>query len=422
MKTYDYIILGAGITGVASGRVLQQKGNENFLILESENEIGGLLRTRTVNGQEFDIGGGHVLHSKYSDVFDWLFSHIPKSNFYEFDTNIGIDLEGNQINFPIELNLWQLPEKIQLEYVHSYLTAASKDIEYQNFEDWVRNYLGDKIADNYMIPYNKKLWCTDISKLNTDWLSKVPKTDIKLILKTIIEKKSNFNEDVVSHSTVLDPKFGVFQTIVDSIVKHVVDHVQLKTKVDILEYKNGEWLVNKKYKAKKIINTIPWPLLKITGLPTFDFDKEFSNLEVLSNVISLWEREPYDHSMHWMYIPDENVEQHREFYIKNIAPHSKEGGVMTDINYKRWLENGKKWKAGTPLDEHINVFSYPLPTNVYKKSIQNIVNFTKQYNLFGLGRWGQWSYFNTDHCIKQVLEFFKNEEEFDFFNKEWFKN
>ena len=32
---------------------------------------------------------------------------------------------------------------------------------------------------------------------------------------------------------------------------------------------------------------------------------------------------------------------------------------MTDINYKRWLENGKKWKAGTPLDEHVNVFSYP---------------------------------------------------------------
>jgi len=309
-----------------------------------------------------------------------------------------------------------------LEYVHSYLTAASKDMEYKNFEDWVRNYLGDKIADNYMIPYNKKLWCTDISKLNTDWLSKVPQTDIKLILKTIIEKKSNFNEDVISHSTVLYPKYGGFQTIVDSVVKHVIDHVKLNTKVDILEYENGEWLINKKYKAKKIINTIPWPLLKITGLPTFDFDEEFSNLEVLSNVISLWEREPYDHEMHWMYIPDENVEQHREFYIKNIAPHSKEGGVMTDINYKRWLENGKKWKAGTPLDEHINEFSYPLPTNVYKKSIQNIVNFTKQYNLFGLGRWGQWSYFNTDHCIKQVLEFFKNEEEFDFFNKEWFKN
>ena len=52
-----------------------------------------------------------------------------------------------------------------------------------------------------MIPYNKKLWCLDISTLNTDWLSKIPKTDIKLILKTIIEKKSNFTEEVVSHKS-----------------------------------------------------------------------------------------------------------------------------------------------------------------------------------------------------------------------------
>jgi len=424
MKVYDYIILGAAITGVTAGRVLQQKGNENFLILESESEIGGLLRTREVNGHHFDIGGGHVLHSKYPEVFDWLFSHIPKEDFYEFNTNIKIDLEGNIINFPIELNLWQLPHNKQLEYLYSYLTAASRDIEYESFEDWVRNYLGDKIADNYMIPYNKKLWCSDISKLNTDWLSKVPKTDIKLILKTIIEKESNFNEDVVSHSTVLYPKKGGFQTIINSIVSHVEDYIKLNTPADTLEYnsEDEEWLVNGKYRTKKIINTIPWPLLKISGLPLFDFDKEFKNLEVLSNVISLWEREPYNHNAHWMYIPDPNIEQHREFYIKNIAPHSKEGGVMTDINYKRWLEHDKKWKAGKPLDEHINIFSYPLPTKVYKSSIQKIIEFTRQYNLVGLGRWGQWSYFNTDHCIKQVLEFFDDEDEFDFFNKEWFKN
>jgi len=421
---YDYIILGGGITGIASGRVLQQKGNNNFLILESEKEMGGLLRTREVNGHHFDIGGGHVLHSKYPEVLDWIFSHIPKDDFNEMKTNVMIDVEGHKINFPIELNLWQLPHDKQLEYVYSYLTAASKDIEYEDFEDWVRNYLGDKIADNYMIPYNNKLWCTDISKLNTDWLSKVPKTDIKLILKTIIEKDSNFNKDVVSHSTFMYPKKGGFETIISSIITYIEDHIKLNTKVEVLEYDSNTqlWSINGTYKTKKIINTIPWPLLNIKGLPKFNFTSEFKNLEVLSNVVSLWEREPYDHNAHWMYIPDPNVEQHREFYIKNIAPHSKEGGVMTDINYKRWLQNNKKWKAGIPLDEHINIWAYPLPTTTYKESIQKIVNFTKEYNLFGLGRWGQWSYFNTDHCIKQVMEFFNDEQNFDFFNKEWFKN
>ena len=75
---------------------------------------------------------------------------------------------------------------------------------------------------------------------------------------------------------------------------------------------------------------------------------------MLSNVISLWEREPYIHDFHWKYIPSPEVEQHREFYIKNIAPHSKEGGVMTDINYKRWLENeGKVSKKERCFDKDI---------------------------------------------------------------------
>ena len=100
---YDYIILGGGITGIASGRVLQQKGNNNFLLLESEDQIGGLLRTREVNGHHFDIGGGHVLHSKYPEVLDWIFSHIPKDDFYEMQTKVMIDIEGHKINFPIEI-------------------------------------------------------------------------------------------------------------------------------------------------------------------------------------------------------------------------------------------------------------------------------------------------------------------------------
>jgi len=416
-NTYDYVILGGGVTGVAAARRLQQKGNDNFVLLEGEDEPGGLCRTKEVDGHQFDIGGGHVLHSKYQEVLDWIFEHISIDDFNKFDTKVLIDLEGHPIEFPIELNLWQLPTEMQIEYLHSYIQAASNEaVEYENFEDWIRNYLGDKIADNYMIPYNKKLWCLDISTLNTDWLSKIPKTDIKLILKTIIEKKSNFTEEVVSHKSFYYPKKGGFQTIFDSIYKHVESHVELGVRVKNLKYdkENEVWIIDGKYKTKKIICTIPWTLLDIE-IDGFDYEKEFENLEYLSDVISLWEREPYEHGAHWKYIPNPDVEQHREFYIHNFAPHSKPGGVMTDINRKRWIENDKKWKAGTPLYEHENIYSYPLPTKVYKESMKSILSFSKDYGLYGLGRWGQWQYFNTDQCIKQVLDFFEDEDDFNYF-------
>lgn len=415
-KIYNYLIIGGGITGAAAARRLQQLGEENFLLLEAEKETGGLCRTKVIDGHYLDIGGGHVLHSKFPEVLNWIFEHIPKDDFNNYNTKVLIDLEGHPVEFPIELNLWQLPTEMQVEYLYSYLNAASKDIKYENFESWIRNYLGDKIAENYMIPYNKKLWCMDISKLNTDWLIKIPETDIKLVLRSIIEKDANFTEKVVSHRSFYYPKYGGFQSVFDAIKKPIEDHIELNQDVKTLRYDKDKavWHVNEKYIAKKIINTAPWTKLDIQ-IDGFDYKKEFKNLEYLSDVISLWEREPYSHNAHWMYIPNLDIEQHREFYICNFAPYSKAGGVMTDINRKRWIENGKKWKAGTPLFEHENIYSYPLPTKVYKESMKKILNFSKDYNLYGLGRWGQWQYFNTDHCIKQVLDFFENEKDFDYF-------
>lgn len=416
-KIYDYIIIGGGITGVAAARRLQQLGKTNFVLLEGSGESGGLCRTKVVDGHYLDIGGGHVLHSKFPEVLEWIFQHIPIDQFNKYDTKVLIDLENHPVEFPIELNLWQLPVDMQVEYLYSYLNAASKDIKYENFESWIRNYLGDKIADNYMIPYNQKLWCMDISKLNTDWLIKIPETDVKLVLKSIIEKNSNFTEKVVSHKSFYYPKAGGFQSVFDAIKSPVADSIELNVDVKTLRYneKSQLWIVNEKYVTKKIINTAPWTTIDIQ-LKDFDYKKELENLEYLSDVISLWEREPYSHGAHWMYIPNPDIEQHREFYICNFAPYSKPGGVMTDINRKRWVENGKQWKAGIPLYEHENIYSYPLPTKIYKESMKKILNFSKDYNLYGLGRWGQWQYFNTDQCIKQVLDFFENEKDFNYFN------
>ena len=412
-EVLEYAVLGAGITGIAVGRILQQSGNDNFLILEAEDEIGGLCRTKEVDGHFLDIGGGHVLHSVYDEVLEWIFTHIPREDFNEYQTKVLIELEGHKIEFPIELNLWQLPVDKQIEYILSYLNSGDKSIPYDNFESWIRNVLGDKIADNYMIPYNNKLWCMDISRLNTDWLIKIPKTDPQLVLRTIIEKKSNFDTDVVSHSSFLYPKYGGFQAVINAIYEPVRDHVKMSYKVDSLKYDNDkkEWVINDSIRAKNVVNTVPWTVLNIE-LNNFDFASRLKDLEVLSNVISLWERE-YNHDAHWMYIPDPSVDQHREFYIHNFAPYSKPNGVMTDINHKRWLDNNKKWKAGTPLYEHVNIYSYPLPTKVYKQAITEILQYCKDYNLYGLGRWGAWRYFNTDQCIKQAMDFLKDREDFD---------
>ena len=53
MIDIDYLILGAGISGLAAGQKLKEEGN-NFLILEKDNSYGGLCDNFEIDGFRFD--------------------------------------------------------------------------------------------------------------------------------------------------------------------------------------------------------------------------------------------------------------------------------------------------------------------------------------------------------------------------------
>ena len=54
-----YLILGAGPAGLTFANRLLQNGIDDFLVIEKENEAGGLCRSREVDGSPLDTGGGH---------------------------------------------------------------------------------------------------------------------------------------------------------------------------------------------------------------------------------------------------------------------------------------------------------------------------------------------------------------------------
>ena len=51
-----YLVLGAGPAGLSFANSLLQKGEDSFLVLESESEAGGLCRSMDVDGSPLDIG------------------------------------------------------------------------------------------------------------------------------------------------------------------------------------------------------------------------------------------------------------------------------------------------------------------------------------------------------------------------------
>jgi len=406
----DYLIIGAGISGITLARLLQKQGKKNILVIEKESEPGGLCRTKKINGHTLDIGGGHFLCTKYPEVYDFIFSHLPKSGFNYFDRVSKIELGESIIDFPIESNLWQLPLEQQTEYLISAIQSGEVlgKQEPKNYEQWIRWKLGDKVADNYMIPYNKKIWGVKPKEMDIDWLYKIPRLDTKEIVKSCLARKSD-KQKIPSHAILYYPKTGGFQSIFDAIYEHVKDRVHLNEPLKKLEYKKGHWVINNKYKAKVVINTAPW----IYIYRAMDKPKRLKNsmqlLKANTIVVSLWEKE-YGHNWHWLYRPDPTLEQHREFFLNNFIPRNKKGGYFTETNIKRWPGKNGVWSWSNkkkPIYEYVCEFAYPIAIVGYLKAVNTVLDYFKTRNLHGLGRWGQWQYHNMDICMWHAMQLAK---------------
>ena len=60
MIKHSVVVVGAGFGGLTMAAQLKQAGVENFLILESGPDVGGVWRENTYPGCSCEIGRAHV--------------------------------------------------------------------------------------------------------------------------------------------------------------------------------------------------------------------------------------------------------------------------------------------------------------------------------------------------------------------------
>ena len=167
-----YIIIGAGPAGLTFANKLLELGEDSFIVLEKNAEAGGLCRSKVIDNSPIDIGGGHFLDTKNQEAIDFIFKFLPKEEWSEFKRVSTIKIGKNEIDYPFESNIWQLPIDKQVKYLLSIFKAGCNLGEKMpnKFIDWIRWKLGEQIAKDYMIPYNKKIWSINLNKLGTYWL------------------------------------------------------------------------------------------------------------------------------------------------------------------------------------------------------------------------------------------------------------
>jgi len=391
---FKYIILGAGPAGLSFANRLLEEGETSFLVIEKESEAGGLCRSNMVDGSPLDIGGGHFLDVRNCKVLDFLFKFLPEKEWNKFNRISKININNSLIDYPFESNIWQFPIDKQVEYLLSISKAGcnlNKKLP-KKFIEWIYWKLGEKIADDYMIPYNNKIWSINLNKLGTYWLYKLPDVSMEETLLSCLGKKPSGK--IPAHAEFLYPKkygYGeVWKRMSENLKENIVYNCPVKT----IDYKNK--IVNGIYYGEKIINTIPWKEISFLPILPKKINSLIKSLEYSSIEVS------YDSSLsskgiQWMYIPDRNLYYHRILYRSNFCDKSKGGWYETNI--KRLIMRTSK-----PSWSYVSKYAYPLNTINKPESIKEILKFFSSYSIYGLGRWGEWEHMNSDIAVFKGLE------------------
>lgn len=398
-------ILGAGISGLSIGKLLLEKFDVE--ILEKTSIHGGIARTKSVNGISYHITGGHCFNSKYPDVLNFVFNNLmPQNQWHKITRDAVIRFKGREVNYPIEFAIKQIflfDRNLAINIVKDFLNA-NDDNSYKNLEDWFRKKFGNTLAEEYFLPYNKKIWNSNPIEMNPSWVEgKLPVPDLETFFQALI----NTAKDKMPHSDFYYPNSNNQNTFIDKLAYGLNINYDIDVKTVSFNSVQKKWIINNQFYYDLLINTLP-----LNEFPRFISNCPSSILEAASklkyNKVStmLWGTQPTART--WTYLPDPAILFHRYIHIGNFFSPTKNftiTEVVGEKSYEEMVVNGKNDPfLIKPLDYHVSNHAYVVFNDNYKQNKEMILNYLKNIGIHSIGRFGEWEYYNMDVCIKRAID------------------
>ncbi len=392
MEKRKYVIIGAGPSGLAFAVRLMQRGEKDFVVLESEDSAGGLCRSEEVDGSPLEISGGHFLDVNRRKVLDMISLFMPRGEWDLYKRETRIFIHGREIGSPVESFIWQMPEEVQERYLRDIAEAGSNKGAPKpgKFVDWIYWKLGKSIAEDYMLPYNRKLFGENLDLLGTYWLEKLPSVSYEETLRSCREKR--FFGKQPAHAQFFYPKKHGYGEVWRRMGEALGDKLRLGEKAERLDC--AGCTVNGRYEADCIVNTAPWASFgELSGIS--DRAADVVRGLMYSSVDVDYVPANLDTEAQWIYYPDPALSYHRILVRHNFCPGAR--GYWTETNSTR----------AKPLAEgafrHTSKYAYPLNTIGKNEAMDELLGELRQSNVHGLGRWGEWQHYNSDVVVERAM-------------------
>lgn len=329
------VILGGGLAGLATAYFLRGRPH---VVLEAEQTVGGLCRSRAIGGFTFDYTG-HLLHVRDPRSVA-LLDELWPGVFDIIERKAAIRMRGVTLPFPFQANLHGLPPEVVADCIVGAAEAAGQPIPTDpttSFHDWSMAVLGRGISEAFMFPYNGKLFRRDPAEMTADWVSwAIPRPSLAEVVRGAL---GIANRGMGYNATFRYPKRGGIEVVPQAFARRLatvrtgatVARVDLDRRVVTLA--TGEHLA---YDA--LVSTIPLPkLLAIAVGGDLDGPREAAPLDwsVVGCLNLGIDRAGVGEGVHWLYFPDPEVPFYRVGF-----PHAMSAGVAPPGSSSLYVEFG----------------------------------------------------------------------------------
>ncbi|MEE0941381.1 MAG: UDP-galactopyranose mutase [Bifidobacteriaceae bacterium] len=172
---YDFLIVGAGLTGTVLARELTDAGKK-CLVIDRRDHIAGNCYTQNISGINVHKYGAHIFHTDDEQVWNYV-GRFAKFNNY---INSPIAIFHDEIyNLPFNMNtfakMWNVATPAQArEIIEKQKAEAAIDGEPKNLEEQALSLVGKDIFEKLIKEYTEKQWGRDCKELPADIIKRLP--------------------------------------------------------------------------------------------------------------------------------------------------------------------------------------------------------------------------------------------------------
>jgi protoporphyrinogen oxidase len=424
------VILGAGLAGLSAAYALQELGETEWQTYDREDRVGGHARSVEVDGYVFDFGP-HILFAADPEI-GALIQDLLGTNFTAQSREAFIyhHAHGIYTRFPFQAHLYGLPTALVLECLSTLVASIERrargDFSPRNYEEWMRGFFGDGIAEHLMIPYARKVWTVEPHEMDFAWIDRrVPTPNVERIIAGAL---SDDVDQVGATSNFWYPKVGGIEALPRALGERV-GNVHLGREVERIDiasrmvfFADGESVA-----FDRMIFTLP-----LSQLTSIVADVPPAVRDVCEGLryqgiycLNLGIDRPDISDKHWVYFYEDGFPFHRLSFPANFTKSNVPAGkssISMEIAYSEALPLDRENVVDHAIaalrtagilrsDDCVELVhaeeilpAYVIYDLAHAGNVETIRSWLRSQGIVPAGRFGEWQYFNMDHAMNSGME------------------